>query len=343
MRVGTVLVRRLRKIGILRSDLGTKLRQWLLLLWDHISGRFDRLSDQITAGFGALSDQVYDGADFDIRKLTDRRQRWSNIAQIRRSAAAVSLGNGNVVCRTLGKYRQYVIGRDIGFSPYVMLDGFWEYHVTEFVTRNVAGGMRVMDIGANFGYYTLLMADLIGTNGKVYAFEPNPTVAAMLEYSLRVNNFTSRAVIDRRAIWSSSANVMNFSIPEISLTNASVTGPIGETVSSADFTNLPVETVALDDLPYDSIDFVKADIEGAEEKLWYGGKKFFARHPNVLCLLEFNCARCLSARATLEDISRFFRLRYLDQESYVRDVTIDQMLASEFDWLLVLSRRENID
>ena len=44
------------------------------------------------------------------------------------------------------------------------------------------------------------MADLVGPTGKVYAFEPNPNVATLLGYSLRANNFTSRAVVDRRAI-----------------------------------------------------------------------------------------------------------------------------------------------
>ena len=222
-----------------------------------------------------------------------------------------------------------------------MLDGFWEYHVTEFVARNVTSNMRVMDIGANFGYYTLLMADLVGTKGRVYVFEPNPTVATMLEHSLRANNFEARAEVYRRAIWNASDTKVNFHIPEVVLTNARIAEAVD--VSSPDTSNILVETVALDDLAYDRIDFVKADIEGAEEQLWEGGKNFFNRHRDILCLLEFNCRRCRSARTTLEDMSRNFRLRCLDEASSVRDVTIDEMLASEFDWLLVLSHREHID
>jgi hypothetical protein len=38
-----------------------------------------------------------------------------------------------------------------------------------------------------------------------------------------------------------------------------------------------------------------------------------------------------------------FQLRCLDETSYVRDVTINEMLDSEFDWLLVLSHREEVD
>ena len=38
-----------------------------------------------------------------------------------------------------------------------------------------------------------------------------------------------------------------------------------------------------------------------------------------------------------------FQLRCLDETSYVQDVTINEMLDSEFDWLLVLSHREEVD
>ena len=355
MDAGSALSRVLRRLGLVHSDLRGTLRQWLLLLWDHVadrfeqlsnqlSDRFDRISGQIANGFERLSDRIYDGADFDIGKLNDRAKRWSNIAQIRRSAAAVSLGDGNVICRTLGKYRQYVVARDVGFSPYVMLDGFYEYHVTEFVARNVKPGMQVMDIGANFGYFTLLMADLVGPTGMVYAFEPNPNVATLLGYSLRANNFTSRAVVDRRAI-SDRAGMATFLIPAVALTNARIIDPIdpAQTGSSPDLMYLTVETVALDDVHYEGINFIKVDIEGAEEKLWHGGKSFFARNPDLLCVLEFNCKRCASPQATLEDISRKFRLRCLDETSYLRDVTINEMLESEFDWLLVLSQREEVD
>ena len=311
MNAGSALSRVLRRLGFVRGDLRGTLRQWLLLLGGRIadrfdqlsnelsdrfarlsnqgSDRFDRMSGQIVNAFENLSDRAYDGADFDISKLNDRAKRWTNIAQIRRSSAAVSIGDGNVVCRTLGKYRQYVVARDVGFSPYVMLDGFYEYHVTEFVARNVKPGMRVMDIGANFGYFTLLMADLVGPTGKVYAFEPNPNAATLLGYSLRANNFTSRAVVDCRAI-SDRAGIATFLIPAVALTNARITDPIdaAHAGSSPDLTHLTVETVALDDLKHEGISFIKADIEGAEEKLWYGGKSFFARNPDLLCVLEFN-------------------------------------------------------
>ena len=63
-------------------------------------------------------------AEFDIDGLRQRDKRWDNVAELRHRASAVPMGNGMILCRMLGKYRQYVSENDIGFSPYAILDGF---------------------------------------------------------------------------------------------------------------------------------------------------------------------------------------------------------------------------
>jgi FkbM family methyltransferase len=258
------------------------------------------------------------------------------------------MGNGTILCRTLGKYRQYVGESDIGLSPYLILDGFIEYSITEFVARNVSRGMTVMDLGANYGYYTILMADLVGDTGKVFAFEPNPAAVAAIGLSLRINNLDRRVSIDKRAIWNCSDEHVTFHVPQIAATNARVVWPLDSRLppsdaGTPDAGRVTIETVALDDLPIDKVSFVKADIEGAEERLWQGGRKFFERNPDIILILEFNCVRCQNPRATLEDMNKAFSLRYLDDESIVRNVTMDKILETTHDWMLVLSRREQID
>jgi FkbM family methyltransferase len=275
-------------------------------------------------------------------------KRWDNVAELRHRASAVPMGNGMILCRMLGKYRQYVSENDIGFSPYVILDGFFEYSITEFIARNVTPGMTVMDLGANYGYYTILMADLVGDTGKVCAFEPNPAAVTAMDRSLRVNNYRHRVSIDCRAIWNCSNEHVTFHVPEIAATNARIVLPLDHRlppsdVGTPDAGSTTVETVALDDLPLKDVSFVKADIEGAEERLWQGSKKFFERNPDIIFLLEFNCLRCEDPRATLEDMAQLFSLRYLDDESNARDVAIERILETSHDWMLVLSRREQID
>ena len=49
-----------------------------------------------------------------------------------------------------------------------------ENYETGLLKQIVKPGMRVVDIGANIGYYTLLMARLTGPKGDIIAFEPDP-------------------------------------------------------------------------------------------------------------------------------------------------------------------------
>ncbi len=308
------------------------------------SGEFQRCNSFNLPLSGARSFN----AEFDINKLRRRDLRWNNIGELRRWTKAVPMGDGTILCRTLGKYKQYVSQSDIGLSPFIILDGFCEYSITEFVARNVAQGMTVMDLGANYGYYTILMADLVGETGEVHAFEPNPAAVTALGRSLRVNNYDRRVSIDRRALWNCSNEHVTFHVPEIAATNARVVWPLDSRLPASDAGtpdagSTTIETIALDDLPLDGVSFIKADIEGAEERLWQGGRKFFERNANVILLLEFNCLRCQDPRGTLEDMKQIFPLRFLDEESNVRHVTVEKILSTGHDWMLVLSRREHMD
>ena len=55
----------------------------------------------------------------------------------------------------------YIDTADVGFGAHLLLDGFWESWLTEFIARRVQAGMRFADVGANHGYYTVLAADLL--------------------------------------------------------------------------------------------------------------------------------------------------------------------------------------
>lgn len=63
----------------------------------------------------------------------------------------------------------------------------WEHHVVAYIANVVKEGCVTVDVGANAGYHTLLMADLGGKTGSVHAFEPNPRTCARLK---KISNLT---------------------------------------------------------------------------------------------------------------------------------------------------------
>jgi len=55
----------------------------------------------------------------------------------------------------------------------------------QFLERHVKPGMRVLDIGANQGIYSLLMSRLVGPSGHLHCFEPDPRLFASLRENCR--------------------------------------------------------------------------------------------------------------------------------------------------------------
>ena len=94
----------------------------------------------------------------------------------------------------------FVDTRDIGLTPHILVDGMWEPAVLEVFRRVVGGGMTVVDIGANIGWYSLLAASRVGEKGSVIAFEPNEDLVRLLRRSAEVNGFGGRLTVVEKGV-----------------------------------------------------------------------------------------------------------------------------------------------
>jgi len=66
--------------------------------------------------------------------------------------------------------------------------GMPELSLYRAITRVLTPGDTFIDVGANFGYYSLLAADLVGPEGEVHSFEPQPGVCDLLRRSADLND-----------------------------------------------------------------------------------------------------------------------------------------------------------
>jgi FkbM family methyltransferase len=62
--------------------------------------------------------------------------------------------------------------------------GIYDLGITEALFRLLQPGDTAVDVGANVGYMTSIMARRVGTRGRVLAFEPQPEVFARLEQNI---------------------------------------------------------------------------------------------------------------------------------------------------------------
>lgn len=160
--------------------------------------------------------------------------------------------------------------------------GFYEPLETELVKKEVKKGDVVLDIGANIGYYTLIAAKLVGENGKVFAFEPDPTNFAILKKNVELNGYKN-VVLVQKAV-SNKTGKLKLYLSEDNLADHQIYD------SHEDRQSIEIEATRLDDYfkNYNGkIDVIKMDIEGAEGGAIQGMYSLLQKNKNVKIITEF--------------------------------------------------------
>lgn len=274
------------------------------------------------------------GQLYDIWRLMEG-PRHEREAEIRSFCRTAYLGHDTSLCRVLGRYKMYVDTQDIGISSHLMLDGFWEMWVTEAMMRVVRPGMTALDIGANLGFYTLLLADLVGPSGRVLAFEPNPAIADRLRRSVAVNGFASTTDVHAVALGTATGEIAMELVRE-----QPGGGRVVEITDDNRATVVPVRR--LDDIPGAmDADFIKLDVEGAERLVWDGMGGLLARARPLTLFIEFTIGRHADARGFLDQmLGHGFSLGIIDFTQGVQPITPDALFQTNHavDHMLALTR-----
>jgi len=95
------------------------------------------------------------------------------------------LGNNRSVCKTVFGSKIFVDTRDLALAPHLLLDGAWEMWITGAMTSFLKEDSVFLDVGANFGWYSLY-AKSCGVS-EIHAFEPNPNLIELLSSSFEIN------------------------------------------------------------------------------------------------------------------------------------------------------------
>lgn len=197
------------------------------------------------------------------------------------------------------------------------------------IRRIVKKGQIVCDIGAHIGSYTLTLAKLVGSKGKVYAFEPVPENLLLLKRNVQLNSHKNVVVIDR-AVASFTGKA------KLYLSKTSSTDH--QLYSSDKKRNLIwVKTTSLDDyfkFHNVKIDFVKIDVQGSEMKVLRGMQGLLKKNRHITILTEFWPQGLRLAGDSAEDYLRslaqlgFKILEINEWEARLKKVTIDNLLKT---------------
>jgi FkbM family methyltransferase len=184
--------------------------------------------------------------------------------------------------------------RDAMVAPWLVLDGLWESHVTDWLQRTLQPGQVFVDVGANIGYFTVLGAILVGEAGRCVAVEAHPRLAELLQRNVIINGVHGRVSTWQRAAWSETTDV-KLHLRKNFASNSSV-GSIGpDALARLGDTEdiVEVRAVVLDDLLADvaHIDVIKVDVEGAEVHVFTGLARTLEANPGITVMFEWSPAQ----------------------------------------------------
>lgn len=170
----------------------------------------------------------------------------------------------------------------------------WDLHHLE---RLLPDNATVFDVGANFGYYSVMLASKKGAASHCFSFEPNPATFRALEENIRLNNLS------------------NVSAFQMGLSDTVGTAAIKPGVGNSGASFLTdgdgIRTTTLDSFCAEhpevkSIDFIKVDIEGFEERFLRGGLKTL-QHMHPVILIELNPVTLPRAGSSVQSVVSLLR------------------------------------
>lgn len=141
------------------------------------------------------------------------------------------------------------------------------------------------DVGANGGLYSVIASKIVGEEGRVYAFEPGNFEIGLLTHNIQLNSCENITIVDKAV--GNSTGTVDFGISDDGAMNS-----LRKTEHSLQSIRewKPVQMIRLDDffeqLAVKRVNFVKIDVEGAENLVFEGATKILSSGKPVTILFE---------------------------------------------------------
>ncbi len=164
----------------------------------------------------------------------------------------------------------------------------WEPHVLTALAEKAVPGSTALDIGAHIGAITLPLARLVGSRGRVYAFEPQKRIFRELVYNLELNR-VENVIPLRFAVGSESAVI---EMDPDQLYDGQVRVGVGGDKA---------ELRTVDSFSFSDVSIIKIDVEGYESEVLRGARKTIETfHPVIV--IEILPGNYLAVQKTLHEL-----------------------------------------
>ena len=201
----------------------------------------------------------------------------------------------------------YRFGCDLrdSISREVFVTGRYAPQETALVRALLSPGGTMVDVGANWGYFTLLGAHLVGRGGRVIAFEPDPRLFAALRANVEGNGLGWVTPLPLAAAEAPGTLTLAGHDPEGGNWGLSSLVAAGQGGASFQVEAATVDA-ALDARGIGRVELLKMDIEGAEDRALRGMAAGLAAGRYRRVLVELHPQLHPAGRALLDEVAETF-------------------------------------
>lgn len=224
-----------------------------------------------------------------------------------------------------------LVGIQIFFDPTgpwqkKIINNTYDTFLFERLNTEALQGKVIYDIGAHIGFHSLYFARLVGPEGKVYAFEPNPKNLERLKLICDKNTDIKNIITIFDVAVSNVLGTEEFSMSEDIESGRSSGGFIdtADTIwergafKQRGFTETKVRTVPLDLFKEElgiseAPDLIKIDVEGAESLVLLGAKNTLLIKQPIILLEVHSMLNMFNVVSTLSSLS--YEMEILKEEN----------------------------
>ena len=195
--------------------------------------------------------------------------------------ALMSNGDADEVIETLQGYKFQNSEQRVFLA--VKFEKTYEPELTAVVQKYLESDDRCIDVGANFGWYSVVMG-AAASSGEVFSYEPTPETYILLEKNIGLNDLSDRVQIKRCCV-SDTEESVNLVVKDIS------DGGLNHVSLTPSDTTIQIPTVVLDRERADdigNISFIKIDVEGFEARVLSGCAEIMRAVDRPVIQIELN-------------------------------------------------------
>jgi FkbM family methyltransferase len=172
--------------------------------------------------------------------------------------------------------------KDLHDAAYIYNTGTYERSTTDLFSFLAKKSQVVFDVGAYWGWFTLLGAAILRNGGRVFSFEPSPSNFSMLKRSIQLNGFSNATLFEEAisntdsdcALYEGGNPYKHSLVRDFGLGSVSVKSSRLDTVAES--------------LSVNRIDMLKMDVEGNEPQVFLGAQSLLQNERIGNIIMEYS-------------------------------------------------------